>query len=101
MNFLFLSLAGFSIKKYDITFKLHPNEYHMLNSYDKLNYLSSVMAPNYSNVGWMRGNIIKLTIGDYLNDVYGALQNISFNIPEESPWDIGRSFEGEESKLDT
>lgn len=77
------------------------SKYEQAFLYDKLNYLSSVMAPNYSNVGWMRGNIIKLTIGDYLNDVYGALQNISFNIPEESPWDIGRSFEGEESGLDT
>ena len=28
-----------TIKKYDVTFKLHPNEYHMLNRYDKLNYL--------------------------------------------------------------
>ena len=77
------------------------SKYEQAFLYDKLNYLASVMAPNYSKVGWMRGNIIKLTVGDYLNGVYGALQNISFSIPEDSPWDIGRSFEGEESRLDS
>lgn len=71
------------------------SKYEQAFLYDKLNYLASTMAPNYSKVGWMRGNIIKLTVGDYLNDVYGILQNISFSIPEESPWDIGRKFEGE------
>ena len=29
------------LKKYDITFKLHPNEYHMLNEYKKLKLLKN------------------------------------------------------------
>jgi len=67
------------------------SKYEQASMYDKLNYLASVITPNYSNVGYMRGNIIKLTVGDYLNDVYGILKSITYTIPQESPWDIGRN----------
>jgi hypothetical protein len=33
--------------------------------YKKLNYLASICAPDYSANGYMRGNIITLTIGGY------------------------------------
>jgi len=74
------------------------SRYEQAFMYDKLNYLASVIGPNYSNVGYMRGNIIKLTVGDYLNDVYGILTNLTYTIPQESPWDIGRKNDG---SLDT
>ena len=70
------------------------SKYEQAFLYDKLNYLASTMAPNYSSVGYMRGNIIKLTVGDYLNDVYGILTSMTYSIPEDSPWDIGRTLEG-------
>ena len=70
------------------------SKYEQAFVYDKLNYLASVMAPNYSNVGHMRGNIIQLTVGDYLNNVYGILTSLSYNIPNESPWDIGKKNDG-------
>lgn len=59
--------------------------------YEKLNYLASIMTPDYSQSGFMRGNIIKLTIGDYLKDVPGVLTSLVYTIPEDSPWDIARS----------
>jgi hypothetical protein len=43
----------------------------------------------------MRGNIIKLTIGDYLVNQPGIIQGLSFSIPDESPWDLGRDENGE------
>lgn len=70
------------------------SKYEQAFMYDKLNYLASVITPNYSNVGYMRGNIIKLTVGDYLNDVYGILNSITYTIPSESPWDTGRKNDG-------
>jgi hypothetical protein len=70
------------------------SKYEQAFMYDKLNYLASVIGPNYSDVGYMRGNIIKLTVGDYLNDVYGILTGLSYSIPQESPWDIGRNNDG-------
>jgi len=68
--------------------------------YQKLNYLASLLAPNYSSIGgnnsgFMRGNIIKLTIGDYLVNQPGIIQGLSFSIPDESPWDLGRNEDGE------
>lgn len=72
------------------------SKYEQSILYSKLNYLASVIAPNYSAGGFMRGNIIKLTIGDYLNNTLGILNSINFDIPEESPWDIGRKLDGSE-----
>ena len=63
-------------------------------TYDKLNYLASIMAPDYSEGGFMRGNIVQLTVGDYLNDVYGVIGGFNFDIPEESTWDIARNDDG-------
>lgn len=56
--------------------------------YKKLNYLASTTAPNYSDEGFMRGNIHRLTIGGYLYEYPGIIEGISYTIPQESPWDI-------------
>ena len=37
------------------------------------------MAPNYSNAGYLRGNFVKLTIGDYLDNVPGIITGFSLN----------------------
>jgi len=58
--------------------------------YKKLNYLASINAPDYSENGYMRGNLIKLTIGDYLYEQTGFMSGISFSPPQESPWEISR-----------
>jgi len=63
--------------------------------YDKLNYLASIMAPDYSKSGFMRGNIIQLTVGDYINNVYGVLSGINYNISQESSWEIAKKDDGE------
>ena len=44
----------------------------------------------------MRGNIIKLTVGDYLNNQFGILNGLNFSIPDDSTWDIGRDLDGKE-----
>jgi len=62
--------------------------------YKKLNYLASIMAPDYSNNGFMRGNIVYLTIGDYIVNVPGIMENIEYQIPEDSSWEIARNNEG-------
>jgi len=59
------------------------------NVYRKLNYLQSVMAPNYSTAGYMRGNIVQVTIGGYIHEQPGVLTSLNFSIPETSPWEIG------------
>lgn len=75
------------------------SKYEQQSVYQKLNYLASLMAPDYvttgtSNQGFMRGNIIKLTIGDYLLDVPGVLTSLNYAIDEEGGWDIARNSAG-------
>jgi hypothetical protein len=62
--------------------------------YEKLTYLASLCAPDYSSEGFMRGNLIYLTVGDYLVDVPGVLKGISFGGFEESNWEIARKPDG-------
>ena len=66
--------------------------------YQKLNYLASLTAPDYSGNGFMRGNLVYLTIGDWLVDVPGVLKGMSLGIPNESPWEIARDRVGARQK---
>ena len=60
----------------------------LIPMYQKLNYLASVCAPDYSDNGYMRGNLISLTLGGWFYETTGIMQGISFGVPEESPWEI-------------
>ena len=62
--------------------------------YSKLNYLASLMAPDYTQGGFMRGNLVKLTVGDYITDVPGILTGIDFKMDENAGWNIGRDQNG-------
>ena len=91
-NFYFYN--GFS-RDISFTFKVPVlSKYEQSSVYSKLNYLASIMAPNYSSGGFMRGNLIKLTIGDYLMDVPGVLTGITYTINNEAGWDISRTTKG-------
>jgi hypothetical protein len=75
------------------------SKYEQQSVYTKLNYLASLCAPDYSskggiNQGFMRGNLIKLTIGDYLVDVPGIFQGLTYTINDDAGWDIARNSEG-------
>jgi len=56
--------------------------------YQKLNYLASVCAPDYSSDGYMRGNLIELTVGGYLFNQVGIMTGINYTVPMESPCEI-------------
>lgn len=62
--------------------------------YEKLNYLASLTAPDYSDEGFMRGNLVYLTVGDYLRDVPGVLKGISIGGFERSSWEIAKKLNG-------
>jgi hypothetical protein len=60
--------------------------------YDKLNFLASSLAPEYldsETSGYMAGNIAYITLGEYIYDQPGIINSLTFDIPEESPWEIG------------
>lgn len=60
----------------------------LIPMYQKLNYLASSIAPDYSNTGYMRGNLITLTVGGWFFEQVGFIEGINYSVPQESPWEI-------------
>lgn len=60
----------------------------LIPMYSKMNYLASIVAPDYTQAGFMRGNLVKLTVGDYLVEQPGFIKGVTYEFGE-SPWEIG------------
>ena len=57
--------------------------------YQKLNFLTSTICPDYSpGNGFMRGNIHRLTIGEYLYRVPGVITSLNLTVDDNYPWEI-------------
>ena len=67
----------------------------LIPMYKKLNYLASTLAPDYSDAGFMRGNLVRLTMGGYIYEQPGYLTSLTYTIPQESPWEIGINEKGD------
>ena len=90
----FYKYQGFD-RRISFDFDVHiGSRFELFNVYNKLNYFASINAPDYSSTGFMRGNIIQLTIGDYINNVYGITTGFSIGIPEDATWEIARKDDG-------
>lgn len=95
----FYTYQGFN-REISLGFTVHAqSKAELLPQYRKLNYLASTLAPDYSSAGFMRGTFITLTVGDYLTQVPGVLTGLSMQIPDNSPWDIGRKNNGSRTNL--
>ena len=67
----------------------------LIPMYKKLNYLASICAPDYSANGYMRGNIVTLTIGGYFYEQPGIITGFSYEMNDDnSTWEIGINDEG-------
>lgn len=66
----------------------------LIPMYKKLNYLASQLTPDYSPSGYMRGPLVKLTIGGYLYEQPGFIQDLSYDLITDAPWEIGINTEG-------
>jgi hypothetical protein len=62
--------------------------------YKKLNFLASNLAPSYTSKGYMTGNLVQLTVGGYLYEQVGFITGLTYDVPMESPWEIGIDDEG-------
>jgi hypothetical protein len=67
----------------------------LMPMYRKLNYLASNLTPDYTGKGYMTGNLVQLTIGGYLYEQVGFINSLTYDIPAESPWEIGINDIGE------
>lgn len=54
----------------------------------KVNALASLTAPTYSYDGYMRGTLVKLTIGNYVTNLLGKVDSVSIDTDFNSPWEI-------------
>lgn len=94
----FYKYGGFD-RKIDLSFTVVAQSRGEITAmYDKLNFLASSLAPEYLDSyssGYMAGNIAYITLGQYIEEQPGVITSISFDIPEESPWEIGIDDNGE------
>jgi len=67
----------------------------LIPMYKKLNYLASSLTPYYTPKGYMTGNLVQLTVGGYIYEQVGIITSLTYDIPEDSPWEIGISDTGD------
>jgi hypothetical protein len=90
----FYKYAGFS-RDSSLSFTIYAHSRkEMAPIYAKLNFLLGTTAPSYSGTGLMRGNFIKMSIGDYLNDVPCIVNNINIRPSFDAGWDLNRNATG-------
>ena len=96
----FFTYQGFTR---DVSFQFKvvaQSKQEMLPLWQKLNYLASSLYPDYNDQGFMRGNLHKLTIGEYFYRTPGILKSMNISVDDNYPWEIkysepetARSFE--------
>jgi len=60
----------------------------LIPMFTKLNFLASSLAPDYNRAGFMRGNMVRMTVGGYLYEVPGVLTSLTYTIPDDTTWEI-------------
>jgi hypothetical protein len=60
----------------------------LLPMHKKLSYLASQTAPVYNANGFMQGPLVKLTVGGYIHQLPGYIESITYDIGEDSNWEI-------------
>ena len=86
----FRTYQGFD-RSIGFTFKVFAqSRQEMRPLYRKLNTLISQVYPDYSTTyNLMRGNVVRLTIGDYIYRTPGFLENVNVTIDNtDTPWEI-------------
>ena len=64
------------------------NKNELYTKHRALGQLASTTAGSYNSNGLLGGVMIKLNIGNYIKGDYGLLTNLSYEIPDDSTWDI-------------
>ena len=85
----FYNYKGFQ-RDISLSFTVHPqSREEMAAMYQKLTYLASTLAPDYSgDGGYMKGNITRLTVGSYFYRIPGFISSLSYTVPENASWEI-------------
>jgi hypothetical protein len=90
---------GFN-RKISISFKVAAlSAQEMKPMYQKLNALMGNLMPDYvgTNSGVMRGPLVRMTVGNWINSQPGKLDSLSYKVTNDSPWEI--NIDGDKDKL--
>lgn len=93
----FYNYGGYT-RQVSLGFSIHAqSRQELIPLYQKLNYLISSLSPDYSSKGFMRGNLMRLTVGDYLYDVYGICTGFNLQLLDNNVggWEINRDKFGD------
>jgi hypothetical protein len=83
----FYTSQGFT-RSISLSFKISAQSRdEMKPLYQKLNYLMSNTTPDYKNT-YMRGSMIKLTVGDYIFAQPGYISSLNIDISNDYSWEI-------------
>ena len=93
----FVNYTGFG-RNVSIGFKIAAfSRAELMPLYAKLNYLVSTTAPTFSADGlFMRGTLVRITLGDYLDKAWANIGSIGLNWQTDYPWEI--KLDGEKEK---
>jgi hypothetical protein len=92
----FYIYKGFD-RKIEIGFKVAAlSSDEMRPMYQKLNNLMGNLLPDYQN-SIMRGPLVRMTVGNWIDSQPGILTSLSYTIPQDSPWEI--SIEDQEKMI--
>ena len=69
------------------------NRTQLLERHRALGQLASTTAGAYNENGLLGGVLLKVKVGGYLNNEYAILNSISYDIPDDSSWDLDGSFD--------
>ena len=90
----FYRYGGFN-RTMDLSFTIAASsKEELMPMYKKLNFLASSLAPTYSDYGYMMGNLVQLTVGNYVYEQTGFFSSLDIEIPDNSPWEINIGLDG-------
>ena len=93
----FYTYGGFD-RSIILGFKIAATSRHEMQPlYQKIVMLASSTAPTYS-ANFMRGTLVKLTVGDYVYALPGFLEEVTYTWQNEYPWEI--AFQSPEGTAD-
>jgi hypothetical protein len=81
--------------KRNVTFNLDIPCFNRIQLFEKhraLGQLAATTAGAYNTEGIMGGVLLKVQVGKYLDNEYAILNNISYDIPDDSSWDINEGL---------
>tara|TARA_Y100000385_G_C13091676_1_gene639076 strand:+ start:221 stop:2179 length:1959 start_codon:yes stop_codon:yes gene_type:complete len=90
----FYTYTGFE-RSFNLSFTVHAqSRSELLPMWRKLNRLVGAASPDYSQGGYMRGSILKLTVGDYITNHPGILKGFTVGNVLDYGFELGRDENG-------